>query len=74
MQADVGLVGWGGMPSEAGNSVVAVGAFLGRDGFLLVSPNPLVRIPQKLAKQISLRSFPFPWPDVLLLYQYTAVQ
>lgn len=33
------------MPSEAGNGAVAVGAFLGRDGFLLAGPNPLVRIP-----------------------------
>lgn len=45
MQADVGLAGGGRMPSEAGNGAVAVGAFLGSDGFLLASPNHLVRIP-----------------------------
>lgn len=74
VRAGVGLVGWGGMPCEAGNGAVAVGAFLGRGGFLLVGPNLLVKIPWKLAKQISLRSFSFPWPDELVLYQYIAMQ
>ena len=45
VQADIGLVGWGGLCSEAANGAVALGAFLGRDGFLLVGPNLLVRIP-----------------------------
>lgn len=33
------------MLSEAGNGAVAVGAFLGRDDFLLVGPNPFIGIP-----------------------------
>jgi len=45
VQAGVSLVGLGGVPGEAGNGAVAASVFLGRDGFLLVSPNPLVRIP-----------------------------
>lgn len=40
VQADVGLVGREGMPGETGKGAVAVGAFLGRGGFLLVAPIP----------------------------------